>query len=105
MSENPYEPRKSDSDLSPKPRTIDFSLVRPHRFVIAMTQLSCLILSAITLDGGQSFRFCIAACIGHWVLVALICARRGGTITSMERWLLRWGLFPCVAAVIVIAIV
>lgn len=76
-------------------RTVDFSHVRPHLSVIALTQLPCLLLATMLLDGGRGFRICIAAVFAHWLAIALLSARDCDELTQMDTFVTRWGFFPC----------
>ena len=76
-------------------RNVDFTLVRPHLSMIALTQLPCLFLSSLLLDGGRGFRICIIAAFAHWLAVALVSARGRADLTAMDTFILRWGFFLC----------
>ena len=83
-----------DSPTMPS-RNVDFSHVRPHLSLIAATQLPCLILAAMLLDGGRGFRICVAAVFAHWLAIAFISARDRSNLTTMDTFVMRWGFFPC----------
>lgn len=76
-------------------RTVDFSHVRPHLSVIAMTQLPCTLLATMLLDGGRGFRICVAAVFAHWLAIAFISSRQRWELTAMDAVVMRWGFFPC----------
>ena len=83
-----------DSPTMPS-RNVDFSHARPHVSLIAATQLPCLILAAMLLDGGRGFRICVAAVFAHWLVIAFISARDRSNLTTMDTFVMRWGFFPC----------
>lgn len=83
-------------------RNVNFSHVRPHLPLIASTQLPCLLLAAMLLDGGRGFRICIAAVFAHWLAIAFISARDRAELTVMDTFIMRWGFFPCLACAIFI---
>ncbi|MFK7766783.1 MAG: hypothetical protein AB8B55_06140 [Mariniblastus sp.] len=83
-------------------RNVDYSHVRPHVSVIALTQLVCLLLGAMLLDGGRGFRICVAAVFAHWLAIAFISARDRDELTQMDILLVRWGFFPCLACAVLI---
>ena len=83
-------------------RNIDFSHVRPHLSTIALTQLPCLLLAAMLLDGGRGFRICVAAVFAHCLAIAFISARDRAELTQMDTFIMRWGFFPCFACAVLI---
>ena len=76
-------------------RNVDFSHVRPHFSVVALTQLPCLLLAALLLDGGKGLRICITAVFAHWLAITFISARDRSELTWMDNCLSRWGFIPC----------
>lgn len=84
-------------------RNVNFSYVRPHVSMIALTQLSCLLLAAMLLDGGRGFRVCVAAIFAHWLAIAFISSRDCSELTRMDAFLMKWGFFPCLACAVLIA--
>ncbi len=83
-------------------RNVDFSHVRHHLWGIALTQLPCLLLAAMLLDGGRGFRICIAAIFAHWLAIAFISARDRAELTQVDAFVMRWGFFPCLACAVLI---
>lgn len=75
----------------------------PQLKAITATQLPCLVLSALLLDGGRGLKICIAAIFAHWVCVGIICTRNQPSISPMDTFLIRWGFLPCLTVAIVIA--
>lgn len=80
-------------------RIFDFTRVRPHASIIAVTQLPCLLLSAMLLDGGKGFRVCLASVIAHWLIIGLMASANRTEMNSLEEFAVRWGFFPCLAFV------
>jgi hypothetical protein len=83
-------------------RNVDFSHVRPHLSLIALTQLPCLLLAAMLLDGGRGFRICVVAVFAHWLAIAFVTARERDELTPMDTFVLRWGFFPCLVCTVLI---
>lgn len=84
-------------------RNIELSHIRPQLKTIIATQLPCLVVSALLLDGGRNLKICIAAILAHWVCVGIICSRNQPSISLMDTFLIRWGFVPCLTVAIVIA--
>lgn len=80
----------------------DCSIVRPNLVQVALTQLPCLLVAAMLLDGGRGFRICVAAVVAHWLAIGLICLRGNDGLTALDRWVIPWGFFGCLAVAIMI---
>ena len=73
-------------------------ILRSNFRAIVGTQLPVLVLSALVLDGGFCFRVTLAATCAHWAAICLALIKRTGLpITTLDRWVIRWGLLPCLA--------
>ncbi|MEM6471878.1 MAG: hypothetical protein AAF802_20125 [Planctomycetota bacterium] len=97
-----YRPYIAQDAPTMTSRNVDFSHVRPHLSVIALTQLPCLLLAAMLLDGGRGFRICIAAVFAHWLAIAFISPRDRDELTPMDTLVMRWGFFPCLVCAVLI---
>ncbi|QEG22639.1 hypothetical protein [Mariniblastus fucicola] len=75
-------------------RNMEFNHVRAHFLVITSTQLACLVLSSLLLDGGRGFRICVAAVAAHWLAIAFVAARSRNDLTVVDSLPVRWGIFP-----------
>lgn len=95
-----YDAQESPVKKSPD---LDFSLVRQHLPMILFPQFACLILGAVLLDGGRGFRTCIVAIIAHWVAIIFCAARERSELTALNRFVIRWGLFPCLACTVLLS--
>ncbi len=78
-------------------RNVDFSHVRPHLYIITLTQLPCVLIAAMLLDGGRGFRICVAAVFAHWLAIAFISARDRAELTLTDTLVMSWGFLPCLA--------
>jgi len=74
--------------------------LKPHREAILAQQLPVLLLAALLLDGGLGLRVCLIACLAHWLIIALILTRTVQPPAGLDRGLIRWGFFPCLAIAI-----
>ena len=83
-------------------RNVDFSHVRPHLTAIASTQLPCLLLAAMLLDGGRGLRVCVAAVVAHLLAIAFVSVRSRYELTATDTFTMRWGFFPCLACAVLI---
>ncbi len=83
-------------------QTVDFSLVRPHRLHVLVSQLIGLVLSAMLLDGGYGFRICVVAVFVHWLAIAFVSVRRPEDFTAFDAIAVRWGFLPCLVCTAII---
>jgi hypothetical protein len=67
--------------------------------VAVLQQIIFLVLSALLLDGGQTFRVCCITAIVHWVCIAMILVRRPVHPTRLDILLIKYG-FPSLAFVV-----
>ena len=65
-------------------------------------QLPALVLSALLLDSGRTFRLCLITALGFW-LFAMLCLARGHRQNDpVGLMFLRWGYFPLLAVLSVL---
>lgn len=57
-------------------------------------QLIFLILTALLLDGGRSFRACSITAIVHWIMIAIILVCRPVHPTQIDNLLIKYGFLP-----------
>ena len=62
--------------------------------VALLQQVILLILTSLMLDFGQTFRVCAVAAIAHWIVIAMIVARRPISPTGLDLGIIRWGFVP-----------
>jgi len=74
--------------------------LKPHRDAILAQQLPVLLLAALLLDGGLGLQVCLIACVAHWLIIALILTRTAPQLEWLDRGLIRWGFFACLAIAI-----
>lgn len=81
----------------------DFPLLGPHLARIAWTQLPCLLLSALLLDGGRGLRVCVIAMLVHWLIIAYVLVRAQDELSPADKYLVRGGFLPCLLCAIMFA--
>jgi len=62
--------------------------------VAVVQQIIFLVLTALLLDGGQTFRACCITAIVHWVCIAMILVRRPIHPTRIDILLIKYGFLP-----------
>ena len=100
---NPYESPKhaSTEAASPAPNRHLQDNTKPGRwrsqdFVFALAQQGVLLgITALILDGGFTFRVCLAAAIAHWVAVTIVVIRRRTSPTMLDVGVLKFGFLFC----------
>jgi hypothetical protein len=69
-------------------------MYRPAIKLAILQRVILLILSSLLLDFGQTFRVCAVAAIAHWIVIAIIVARRPASPTGLDLGIIRWGFVP-----------
>lgn len=68
---------------------VQFDRLRPHLPFILMTQLPCLLLASLLLDGGYALRICCVTVLAHWLAIGLFFSQpvsRTGNALAIVRW-------------------
>ena len=105
MTENPYQ---SPAEVSPSPEPIpseadDAKLRRSAVIDGFAIQVILVLFGNVVLDGGHLFRFCLIVVVAHWIGALFILLRRRKALTWWDRLYIRFGIFPMLVIVPIIA--
>jgi hypothetical protein len=91
--ENPYAP--PCADISAEVRGIGRPNAEYQRAFkqAVIPQVIVLVLTALNLDFGRSFRVCAIAALGYWATVAMMMWRRRQSPTRSDLIFLRYGFW------------